>query len=355
MLGTEYNWLVSLSPHPTNGSPQVRMASSGLLTLAVAVFCFLCVALRAAPTVENTGGDETTWAITGMDGIIEGLALHPSTHEAFFSDVRNRCIWYRDVSGASAVMRKFSAESDGLPGVFALKFSADGGTLWASTSAVPEMIGFQEADRGRGFLAAYDLHTRKLRATYPLPADGRPHVLGDFLILADGDLLATDSLSPVIWRLAANGTRLEKWLEHADFKSLQGIATGPDERFVYITDYAKGLWRIDRATRECVLLPAPAGANLRGLDGLYAAPGGLVAVQNGTKSQRILRLALDSAGGLGGVTTLREGHPAMTDLSLGQVVQGHFNFIGNSGWELFGNPAAHPPARDVVILRAELN
>jgi len=47
MLGTEYNWLISLSPHPDNGTPQVRMASSGLLTLAVAVFCFLCVALLA--------------------------------------------------------------------------------------------------------------------------------------------------------------------------------------------------------------------------------------------------------------------------------------------------------------------
>ncbi len=355
MFGTEYNWLISSSPHPENGTPQVRMATGGLLTLAVAVFCFFCVALKAAPPVTNTTRDETAWAITGMDGIIEGLALHPTTHEAFFSDVRNRCIWYRDVSGGYAVVKKFSADSDSLPGVFALKFSADGRTLWASTSAVPEMIGFTQADRGRGFLAAYDLGTRKLRATYPLPADGRPHVLGDFLIMADGDVLATDSLSPVIWRLAANGTGLEKWLERTDFRSLQGIAGGPDEHFVYVTDYANGLWRIDRATRECVLLPAPAGANLRGLDGLYAAPGGFVAVQNGTKSQRILRLAVDSTGKLTGITTLREGHPAMTDLSLGQVVHGHFDFIGNSGWELYGNPAAHPPARDVIILRAELN
>ncbi len=47
MLGTAYNWLISLS-HPADGAPQVRVASSGLLTLAVAVFCFLCVALGAA-------------------------------------------------------------------------------------------------------------------------------------------------------------------------------------------------------------------------------------------------------------------------------------------------------------------
>ncbi len=46
MLGTEYSWLISFT-NPDDGAPQVRMASSGLLTLAVAVFCFLCVALLA--------------------------------------------------------------------------------------------------------------------------------------------------------------------------------------------------------------------------------------------------------------------------------------------------------------------
>ncbi|MBI2498104.1 MAG: hypothetical protein HYV75_09440 [Opitutae bacterium] len=46
MLGTEYNWLISLTPR-TVGLPKVSLARSGLLTLAIAVFCFLCVALRA--------------------------------------------------------------------------------------------------------------------------------------------------------------------------------------------------------------------------------------------------------------------------------------------------------------------
>jgi hypothetical protein len=47
MLGSEYNWLISLA-RQANGVPKVRIASGGMLTLAVAVFCFLCVALNAA-------------------------------------------------------------------------------------------------------------------------------------------------------------------------------------------------------------------------------------------------------------------------------------------------------------------
>ena len=48
MLGTEYNWLISVS-HPTDGHPRARLAGTGFLTLAVGVFCFLCVSLRAEP------------------------------------------------------------------------------------------------------------------------------------------------------------------------------------------------------------------------------------------------------------------------------------------------------------------
>jgi hypothetical protein len=352
MLGTEYNWLIE-SRVATNGTTKVRLTGSILFTLAIAVFCFLCVALRAAPADNPDAGapDEAAWAITGMDGIIEGLAIHPVTHEAFFGDVHNRCIWYRDTSGTAAVMHKFSADSDGLLGVFALKFSTDGKTLWASSSAVPEMKGFTAADLDRGFLAAYDLSSRQLRATYALPRDAHRHVLGDFALAPDGSVYVSDSTAPIIWRLPPEGKQLEKWLEFPEFKSLQGLVLMNDGQSLYVTDYAQGIWRILLTTRNAVLLPAPGNSNLRGLDGLYAAPGGgLLAVQNGTKTQRILRIFLDDTGGPVRVSELMSGHPAMTDLSLGQVSHGRLHFIANSGWELYPTPAATPAARDVIIL-----
>ena len=350
MLGTEYNWLIESSP-AANGTTKVRLTNNVFFTLGIAVFCFLCVALQAATANDPTTRDEAAWALTGMDGIIEGLALHPTTTEAFFSDVHHRCIWYRDTSTGTAVMRKFSADTDGLLGVFALKFSADGNTLWASSSALPEMKNYTAADQDRGFLAAYDFKARKLRATYALPRDAQRHVLGDFALAPDGTIYISDSTAPVIWRLNAGQTQLEKWLEHPEFKSLQGLVLMEDGASLYAADYSKGLWRITVATRQAVLLPAPAGTNLRGLDGLYAAPtGGLVAVQNGTKTQRILRISLDDTGAPAQVSELLAGHPAMTDLSLGQISNGRLHFIANSGWELYPTPEAQPAARDVLIL-----
>jgi hypothetical protein len=47
MLGSEYNWLVTHT-RSANGAPRVRITSDTMLTLAIAVFCFLAVALHAA-------------------------------------------------------------------------------------------------------------------------------------------------------------------------------------------------------------------------------------------------------------------------------------------------------------------
>ena len=44
MFGIEYNWLISVS-EPDDGTPRVRLASTGLLTLAVGIFCLICIAL----------------------------------------------------------------------------------------------------------------------------------------------------------------------------------------------------------------------------------------------------------------------------------------------------------------------
>jgi len=299
--------------------------------------------------------DDSSWAITDVTGIIESVATHPTTLENFFGDVRNRCIWYRDTSGPTGVLKKFSADSDGLDGVFALKFSADGRKLWATTSALPEMAGYTAADKGRAALVAYDLPTRKLIRAYPLPMDGADHVLGDFALGPDGAVYVTDSTTPAIWRLAPGGDTLEKWAAYPWFVSLQGAAFSADGRALYVADYANGVWRIDPATKEAVALKAPAGSTLFGIDGLYAIPGALIAVQNGVNPQRILRLDLDTSGHTTGARVLLSGHRDMIDAALGQIINHRFYFVGNSGWGLFEKSGATPTARAVTILCTALD
>lgn len=53
MLGPEYNWLVKITP-TTEGVARISLGKSGLFTLGVGIFCFLCVALHA-DAVPNRG------------------------------------------------------------------------------------------------------------------------------------------------------------------------------------------------------------------------------------------------------------------------------------------------------------
>ncbi|RXK56157.1 tetratricopeptide repeat protein [Oleiharenicola lentus] len=298
----------------------------------------------------TAASDEASFALTDVTGIIESCLVDPETLVWYFGDVRNRCIWVRDVSSGTAQLRKFTHDDDALDGVFKIALSADRKTLWAATATVGVMTGSDAEDGKRTALVAIDFATGRVRARYPVPADGRNHLLGDFVIAADGSLYATDSVSSVIWRLPAGGTALEPWLESDEFLSLQGIALDSAGQHLCVADYANGIWRIATDTKTPTLLTAPANATFFGIDGLYAVPGGILAVQNGVNPQRVLRIDLPS-GKKPLVRAVAQGRPAMTDLALGQVFNGRFHFVGNSGWALFDPPPTTPPAaRTVTIL-----
>lgn len=300
----------------------------------------------AAPV--NAVRDLTTTVVAGTTGIVECALPGPDQAAWFLADVRHRCIWRLAADGTRG---RFTAETEPLDGVFRLAWSADGKTLWATTAAVGVMTGSASDEGARSALIALDAKTGKVRQRIAVPADERRHLLGDFVFDRDGTLYATDSFSPVIWRLPPGGGRLEAWLEHADFLNLQGLALGPDGRSLYVADYSNGVWRIDRETKSPALLRAPANATFYGIDGLYAVKDDLYAVQNGVNPQRLLRIRpAAEAGQPSPAEILLSGQPAMTDLALGTLAHGRFSFVGNSGWALFDPAPETPPApRPVTI------
>ncbi len=351
-------------------------ADAGLAALKeLPKFQALAAQLAKEPTPIPTGSsDDAAFTLTDVTGIIESCLVDPETLLWYFGDVRNRCVWVRDISSGVGVLKKFTHDDDALDGVFKLALSPDRKTLWAATATVGAMTGPDAEDGKRSALVAIDFATGRVRARYLVPADGRKHLLGDFIIAPDGAIYATDSVSPVIWRLPADGESLEPWLESDEFISLQGIAFDTAGQNLYVADYANGIWRIDAATKTPALLTAPANATFFGIDGLYTVSGGLLAVQNGVNPQRVLRIeGLPVGSGLGPTSSTRssqaatsqktpsvrviaQGRSAMTDLALGQVFNDSFHFVGNSGWALFDPPPATPPAaRSVTIYSTNLD
>ncbi len=215
-------------------------------------------------------------------------------------------------------------------GVFGMCADPKRGVLWATTTALPQVEGFVETDKGKSALLKIDLRSGKILETFAVEG---AHHFGDVTVAPDGEVYVSDSASPVIYVLRKT---LEPFLKGA-FVSMQGLAVSG--RTLYVADYSKGLFAIDRRTLDVQPLRVPANVSLLGVDGIYAADSTtLIATQNGTNPNRILRIRL-APGGLRVVAadTLLANVPELGDPTLGVLANGRFYFNARGGWDLFGD------------------
>ena len=160
---------------------------------------------QPAPPAAASGPPATAaFALPDARGLIEGIAFRPKTGAYYFGDVHLRCVWLRTPDGR---VTRFSAPDDRLLGVFRVAVDEARGALWVSMGALEQMDGFAAKHKGAGGLAELDLATGAVRRVVMAPDDGAPHLLGDFVQLADGTVYATDTTSPVIWTLAPGRQR----------------------------------------------------------------------------------------------------------------------------------------------------
>ncbi len=318
---------------------------------------FQAVIRKLAANLYPKGSGEVAFSLREVTGLIEGIAWRERTGEFYFGDVNDRAVWRRQTDG---ILKRLTPPGDGLLGVFGLALEEAAGTLWAATSAVPAMRGFTPEQDGTAALAEIDLSSGAIRRTFPLErraGDQQSHVLGDLALGADGTVWLTDSGGPVIWRLPPGGAALEPFIESPEFTSLQGIVVRANGTLI-VADYPSGLLRIDTANRNVRRIETPPDTTLVGIDGLVAGPGGeLLALQNGTRPNRVLRIELDpNDEAVAAVTVLESGHLTMAAPSLGCIAaDGALVFIGNAGWTRFednGGAASQP--RSIPIFRTPL-
>jgi sugar lactone lactonase YvrE len=301
--------------------------------------------VRGAPAFE----------LPETDLLAEGVAYDAREGAFFVSAVHRRKIVRMTPDGRFADFATLEGR-DGTP--LGIRADPVRRALWVAAAAMPQMRGYTPADSGHGALLRYDLDSGKQTGRYPVPADGRAHLLGDVVITRSGDVYASDSRAPVIYRLPAGAGALTPLVESPLLASAQGLALTPDERTLFVADYARGILRVDLESRAIAPMPAADTVAALGIDGLYYVDGSLVAIQNGVAPWRVVRLRLSPAGDrIVACEPLERAHPKHEEPTLGVVVGHELYYVANSQYEKFtqdGRVARPDSLQRPVVLRLRL-
>jgi hypothetical protein len=289
------------------------------------------LARNEAPLVRSA----VAFTLPENDLLTEGIAYDPKEKTFYLGSVHHRKIVR--VDRAARVSDFVTEGRDSLWAPLGMRVDPVRRVLWVAVSALPQMTGFALSDSGRSGVFRYDLASGRLTGRFLVPPDGAEHALGDVTISRRGDVYASDSRSPAIYRVRAGADSLERFLTSPLLLSAQGMALTPDERTMYLADYSRGILRIDLTSRAVTLLPTSTTVLALGIDGLYLVDGRLVGIQNGVEPHRVVGLTLSPAGdSITASEVLERAHPRYAEPTLGVIVGRDLCYVANSQWERFG-------------------
>lgn len=208
--------------------------------------------------------------------------------------------------------------------MMAIKIDAARKLVWATEVALDSFTATPKADWGRSAVLCFDLGTGKLRRRIEGP---KGSALGDMVLDREGSPIVSDGNGGVY---RVRGESLER-IDHGDFISPQTVAMHPDGKHAFVPDYARGIAILDLASGQVSWLRGKSA--LTTIDGLYFDHGWLIATQNGTSPERVIRCQLDSSlSRIDAEEIIERATPTLGDPTHGVIVGEYFYYIANSGW-----------------------
>lgn len=315
---------------------------------------FKAIQNEFAENQKAVNKSQKAFSIPEKDLITEGIAYDAKTKRFFVSSIHKRKIVAIDKRGK---VSDFSFEADGLWSVSGMRVDEKRNILWATTTAFPQMKDFQKADDGKSAVFKYDLKTGKLLNKFQLSNETDKHALGDLTLAKNGDVYASDSVSPNIYRIDVRTNKMEIFLSSDNFSSLQGLAFSADEKYLFAADYSKGVFRIEMKNKKILQIAPDENTNPIAIDGLYFKNGNLIAIQNGFRPHRVARFVLNKDfTAITRSETLEANHADFNEPTLGTFVGDDFYYIANSQWNLTNEDGTltKDKLKEPVILRLKL-
>ena len=286
----------------------------------------------ARSRVTVTLADSTLWP--------EGMDYDARTRRWYVASIRHRTVVEMGGSGPRDLWPR---SRPGMGAVLAVRVDRERSVLWATTSGIPQMLGYAPTDSGIAALLQVRISDGEILRRWDLAPAPRGHVLGDVAVGPSGDVYVSDSNEPVLYRLRRGGDSLER-ITSPLFRSLQGIAPAPDGRSVYVADYSHGILRVELATGRATRVQDAPRATSLGCDGIVWDRGGIIAIQNGVAPARVVRFTLDATGSRFTSADVIDRNTVIADEpTVGTIVGRDFVYVANSQWEKHGDDGAPKP------------
>ncbi len=220
--------------------------------------------------------------------------------------------------------------------VFGMKIDSETGYLWAATAATPEMLGYEEEDKGNSVIVQIEIETGRVIQGMSFDEE---ELYGDLILDSESRIWLSNSMIPYLSRDDTDTTfyigafvRKQFDLGSTHF-NLQGLTLNDDESVLYFADYRAGIYRMDLAEDDIEKVQANSDFLPVGVDGLYYYNNSLIAIHNGVKPFKVIQYLLDDEGeNIVGQRTINRGGPSLGEPTLGQIKDGYFYYIANSPW-----------------------
>lgn len=301
---------------------------------------------------EPVATGDAVFSLGDANLIAEDIAYDPATSHFFVSSVHERKVLECDTSGECSDAFLSTADAP-LDAILALRVDATRGILWASTVAGNVETDFRPEDTCKSAVLKFDLRSRKLLQRFE-PDDKREHGIGDMTIARNGDVYASDGESGDVYTIRHDGTKLETLVPAGEFVSPQTPALNQGESLLYVPDYLEGIAVIHLKDGSIEWMKTTSPEALEGIDGLYWTRSGLIATQNGTSPNRIVRFRLSSSNVISGFDVVDANWPGFGQPTHGTLVGDDFYFIVNSGWERVGDSGKIADGKPASIWKLKL-
>lgn len=284
----------------------------------------------------------------------EGIEYDSTTKTFYLGSIHKRKIIKLNPDGRVADFCQPALE--GMTSIFGIKADAKRNLLWACASPMEEMENYDSTARSAVF--KFELSSGKLLHKYPMLLSKNSCVFGDLILSKSGKVLISDSKNNDIYTINEKTNQIEPYYTSPEFWNIQGIAFSQDEKYLFIADYVKGVYRLNIKTRELTEIKNNLDVSLKGVDGIYFYKNSLIAIQNGVKPLRATRYFLNK--GLNEIVSFEiidRKHPSFGEPTLGVINEKTFYYIANSQWGGYDDNHHIKPddqLKDIVVLKYSL-